>query len=316
MAEKYRLQKLKPTEFNLLIPLMKACFGLSVNTDYFEWKFLKNPAGSFIGYIAVTVENEVVAYYGVIPEVYSFNGIEKTIYQSCDTMTHPNHRRKGLFQKLATHCYSYLKKNDKLFIIGFSGEKSTPGFIKFGWEKVCVMRNYFFPKQINFFESNLGLEDVSEHENPLEISGLFYNSNKDIPIHIVKSEKFVKWRLSNPLYSYKTFSLNKSYICFYESTNKIVLFDFSFDKSSDAKILFRFIKREMKKLNSRGIIVYCQENSIKSRLIKKYGFIANPLKKGPLSYRTPFIIYTDNKHDSFLINPVNWSLGSFDHDAM
>src|SRR4051812_15245250 len=104
----YSIRKLEPSEFHLLIPLMKDCFGLSVDIDYFRWKFLDNPAGSFIGFVAETDSGEVAAYYGVIPEQYVIKGVQRLIYQSCDTMTHSSHRRKGLFQKLATYCYDYL----------------------------------------------------------------------------------------------------------------------------------------------------------------------------------------------------------------
>ena len=110
----YNIRKLANNEFYLLIPLMKDCFGMDVNIEYFEWKFVKNPAGFVEGYIAVSDEGEIAAYYGVIPEIYIINGKPTTIYQSCDTMTHSKHRRKGLFQKLALHCYECLKNENKL----------------------------------------------------------------------------------------------------------------------------------------------------------------------------------------------------------
>ena len=94
----YTISKLDPENFQVLLPLMKDCFGMDVNIDYFKWKFLENPAGPFIGFTAVCNKtDEVVAYFGFIPESYKMDGIDKIIFQAHDLMTHSNHRRKGLF---------------------------------------------------------------------------------------------------------------------------------------------------------------------------------------------------------------------------
>lgn len=106
---------------------------MDVDIGYFRWKFLENPSGTFFGFVAVEINSgEIGAYYGVIPERWYVDGVETVIYQSCDTMTHSQHRRLGLFQMLALHCYTELRKQGSLFIIGFSGKQSTPGFTKFG----------------------------------------------------------------------------------------------------------------------------------------------------------------------------------------
>src|SRR5690606_12957074 len=68
---------------------------------------------------------------------------DRIIYQSCDTMTHSLHRRKGLFKLLANHCYSYLRNKNELFIIGFGGDESTPGLIKFGWQEIFKFQYIF-----------------------------------------------------------------------------------------------------------------------------------------------------------------------------
>ena len=39
----YRFSKIDSTQFDILIPLMKDCFGMYVNIDYFIWKYVDNP---------------------------------------------------------------------------------------------------------------------------------------------------------------------------------------------------------------------------------------------------------------------------------
>ena len=55
--EEYTFRKLNNSEFELLIPLMMDCFGMDVDINYFKWKYLDNPSGEFIGFIAVSNKN-------------------------------------------------------------------------------------------------------------------------------------------------------------------------------------------------------------------------------------------------------------------
>src|ERR1019366_8164946 len=122
-------------------------------------------------------DNEVASYYGSIPQVFSVNGEKQIIYQTCDLMTHSNHRRKGLFQLLAAHCYSYLKEQDKFFLTAFGGDQSTPGFLKFGWQHITDIVNYFYPRQFLFlsgFRESAGIVDI---QNPEDIAALIESSN-------------------------------------------------------------------------------------------------------------------------------------------
>ena len=317
----YTIRKLEHHEFDLLIPLMKDCFGMDVNINYFDWKFTKNPAGFVEGFIALSESNEVAAYYGVIPEFYSINGKQTTIYQSCDTMTHSNHRRKGLFQKLALYCYETLRNENKLFVIGFGGGQSTPGFLKFGWQKIFDVKNYFYP----YFFSKIRFASISksviEITNAMDIQSLVLKSNESSFIHSIKHLEQFKWRLSNPLNEYKIIGYKKegvldSYLVYYISGDKIVLFDFYFNSTKSAKELVGYLKNILSQTKKKGIICFCQENSHYSKMLSNVGFISNPFNKGPLSEKTPFIFYSTDKMMDELNNQNLWNIISFDHDAM
>ena len=49
----YHIKRIGAADFPMLIPLMKDCFGMDVNIDYFHWKYIDNPAGHFIGFVAI-----------------------------------------------------------------------------------------------------------------------------------------------------------------------------------------------------------------------------------------------------------------------
>lgn len=318
----YTFRKLDRSGFDLLIPLMRDCFGMDVNIDYFKWKYLDNPAGEFIGFIAVSPDNEIGAYYGVIPELYSIEGKETLIYQLCDTMTHSSHRRKGLFQKLAKMCYAYLEEKEKLFVIGFGGAQSTPGFLKFGWLNPFSIRHYFFPKIFTTIGIRRSTAGKVRPATVSEIKDLLPIGNLSGIIHSVRSEKIFSWRIANPRHDYKLiafFNENNEatgYVCFYETDKKIFLFDQAFKDTRAGKALMNTLKKIMAEKKLKGIVAFCQEKSAYSEELKKYGFISNPFKKGPLSERTPFIFYAGKMQLEKYNHPFKWLINSFDHDAL
>jgi hypothetical protein len=320
MNLEYSIFKLSENEFEILIPLMKDCFGMNVNINYFEWKFKNNPAGFVEGYYVRHQSGEIAAYYGVIPEYYYVNGEKKIIYQSCDTMTHSNHRRKGLFQQLAIHCYKHLKDSQKLFVIGFGGGQSTPGFIKFGWQEIFKMRYYFYPRLLNF-KQHLRYDEIDEIKIYEIIEHITKLSNSNSLIYSDKSAKIYKWRVSNPLHEYKTIAIKgssntyESYLTYYEEIDKIILFDFYVSNKVLGRNLFNFLKSKLTSKH-KGIISFVQEKSISSNMLKSYGFLSNPFSRGPLNERVPFIFYASEDQMNLFRDEKKWQINSFEHDAI
>ncbi|MEJ6686719.1 MAG: GNAT family N-acetyltransferase [Crocinitomicaceae bacterium] len=316
----YSIHKLREEDFSLIIPLMLDCFGLDVDIDYFKWKFIENPSGLVEGYYAKDSKGVVSAYYGVIPETFVINGERRIIYQSCDTMTHSKHRRKGLFKKLALECYKSLRNENKLFVYGFGGGQSTPGFLKFGWDKIFKVKYYFYPKHFNLF-SSLKNNSVYEITDLKKIVHLTIKSNESIKVHSLKNYEIYKWRLSNPRHSYKTIAFQSKdgtysgYITYYKEDNKIVIFDFfALDREAN-KNLFNYLKSSIK-TGDKGVIAFCQENCLYSITLRKNSFITNPFKIGPLNEKIPFIFYAMYDEQVILNDSKAWLINSFEHDAL
>ena len=318
----YLIRKLESNEFDLLLPLMKDCFGTDVSIEYFKWKFLDNPAGYFIGFVAIEPgSNEIAAYYGVIPEYYFIQNEKKKIYQSCDTMTHSRHRRKGLFQNLAIHCYDFLRENNELFVIGFSGAQSTPGFLKFGWKRPFDFANFFVPRILCYVaylqplpeDRCLEIKDLSLIEHLIQ--------RKDTAvIHSFRNIEHLRWRYNNPgrnlnVVGYKHDERIDGYVTYYVQNNKTFLFDFVFETPASRKTLTNYLKRQVIKEKQKGIIAFCQEDHNTATDLKRSGFLKNPFNRGPLHEKTPFIFYTDEKTMKRFGTAASWSITSYDHDA-
>lgn len=316
----YSVHKLREEDFSLIIPLMLDCFGMDVDIEYFKWKFMENPSGLVEGFYAKDDMGEVSAYYGVIPETFIINGEKRIIYQSCDTMTHSKHRRKGLFKKLALECYKSLTNENKLFVYGFGGGQSTPGFLKFGWDKVFNVKYYFYPKQFNFF-SSLKYNSVCEITDLKEIEHLTIKSNESKNVHSLKNYDIYKWRLSNPRHTYRVLAFKKddatysSYMTYYEEDDKIVIFDFFIADDEANKNIFNYLKSLIKP-SGKGIIAFCQEGSKYVRTLRKNNFINNPFNRGPLNEKVPFIFYAMDEEQAKFNDSTLWLINSFEHDAL
>jgi hypothetical protein len=322
--ENYTIHRLEQVDFDCLIPLMQDCFGMEVDISYFKWKYIDNPDGFVRGYYAKSSTNEIAAYYGVIPQMISYFGEDKLIYQSCDTMTHSKHRRKGLFQLLAKHCYSELEQENQLFIIGFGGTESTPGFLKFGWKHLFNCKNLFYPAFFKNFilkNNSYTISDCSIHDVK-EIKHLIESDTKN-SIHTKRTIEKYAWRLKNPLHAYKIISLatkqqnSTSYLVYYVENNTIQLIDHHFNTVSVGKQLLKHILTNEKRTQYiKGILAFSQENGNWNLPLKKIGFISNPLAKGPLSYRTPFITFTKKEDYQTLKNCTYWNISPYDHDSL
>jgi hypothetical protein len=130
----YTLERLTPAHFPDLQILFKDAFRANLALEFIQRKYDTSAFGlSYIGYIAYSATREPAAYYGVFPSIVSVDGEHILAAQSGDTMTHSNHRRKGLFGILAEATFALARESGIKFIYGFPNKNSYPGFMKLGW---------------------------------------------------------------------------------------------------------------------------------------------------------------------------------------
>ncbi|MDX5326335.1 MAG: GNAT family N-acetyltransferase [Bacteroidota bacterium] len=140
----YIFHRLNPDRYSDLQGLFKKAFGSVHSLDWIEKKyntdFLKVRD---IGIIAYSEKGEAAAYYGVFPMRARYEGKSIIVGQSGDTMTAPEHQKKGLFTQLAQKCYSLSSDQGLSLIFGFPNKNSFPGFQrKLNWEFTGAMTTY------------------------------------------------------------------------------------------------------------------------------------------------------------------------------
>lgn len=141
----YVTERISKNRLKDLIPLFKTAFNQDKSEEELLYKYDTSFTGqSYLGFIAYTEEDlQPAAYYGVFPLEARISGKTCLVAQSGDTMTHPEHRGKGLFVKLAKLTYELCVQQGIQGVFGFPSESSYPGFVKkLGWQHHENIENY------------------------------------------------------------------------------------------------------------------------------------------------------------------------------
>lgn len=94
-----------------------------------QW-YINNPMGRVISFNAF-YGDELVAHYACIPYKMEIEGRIVAGLFDMATVTHPDHRGKGLFKKLAQTTYDYAKEHGFEFVLGVANANSYPGYMKY-----------------------------------------------------------------------------------------------------------------------------------------------------------------------------------------
>ena len=108
-----------------------------VTTEYLEWQYHKNPAGSAcIGYLLEA--NEQISNYALIPKIFKNHQGEKiTLGVGVDLAVSPNSRGKGLFRETIENSYKAGIKGNLDGILGVANSQSSPRMTEaMGWRKL------------------------------------------------------------------------------------------------------------------------------------------------------------------------------------
>jgi GNAT superfamily N-acetyltransferase len=294
---------------NEMAEMFSLCFNLMPPKNYFDWKFLQNPAGKAIGFVAYH-EGNVAGFYGVIPEDFIINGEKTVIYQSMDTMTHPDYQRQGLFTNLAKKTYQHLiEKDGEVFIIGFPGVTSHPGFVKkLDWKDI-VLIDYIFLNRTAFKVKNLfkktsalSFEKIGKFDGNFEsyFNNKIYETGKIL--HRL-DEKFLNWRVAdNALFKYEIVKMSEAgeIIGFlvYKTDEKNRCFIHHIDFAEEEfyeKYLNAVCEYLFETSRSNFLFTFEATQPVLAKAFKKNWFIKNTFNKGLFSYKPPLIGFSNRE---------------------
>jgi hypothetical protein len=145
LDKEYHFAPLNAGDYDRMKELFLASFGVSLSHDQFLKRYDTSGLGSaVIGFIAIHTQTGMpAAYYGVFPVKIIWKGRVMLSAQSGDTMTHPDHRKKGLFIRLARMTYEKCMEMGIELVFGLPNENSYPGFInRLGWKQIDQIVRY------------------------------------------------------------------------------------------------------------------------------------------------------------------------------
>jgi hypothetical protein len=154
---KYEVVRLDESNLHLLDTLYLDVYKKRVPRVYFRKKYDTGFTGArHIGYFACDGKRPV-AFYGVVPVLMSMSGKTVLAAQSCDTMTAPDHRNRGLFTELAEKTFALAAAEGITFVFGFPNEASYPGFIgKLRFDHLHTMNRYVFHFGDTLYKKTIG----------------------------------------------------------------------------------------------------------------------------------------------------------------
>jgi hypothetical protein len=224
-----------------------------------------------IGMLAIGEKGDPAAYYGAFPINLTMNGTSYLVAQSGDTMTAPNHRKKGLFIQLAEKTYQLAKEKKIEFVFGFPNENSYPGFqnklkwVFFGCMQKFTIENATLPfcelaYKKNFLAPayhayvNLRLSNYKIELNQTSIKGFEEGIQTG---HISKDLSFFQYKMRNEnihLIKINTFSF------LIKTKGHLMIGAVSFFEKKQTNEFLKIIRDLGKKLGCRKTILTLSKN--------------------------------------------------------
>jgi GNAT superfamily N-acetyltransferase len=216
---------------NGLVDLFNLVFNGKASEKYWSWKYLKNPFAGYDPQVIVAVEDEKII--GARPAMdfeMWMNEQKVRVAQPCDTMVHPDYRRRGINSKMLEFSINWYKENGYAFFYSFPNFKAFPANIKHGWRVIGGRELVFYPVNAEKLVSRVinnktlartggylykifsgseprikkqkyHLESYAEYNDKLSNLEDFVDKSK---INLVRNAEFFKWRLDqHPNHNYE-----------------------------------------------------------------------------------------------------------------
>ncbi|WP_458189946.1 GNAT family N-acetyltransferase [Haladaptatus sp. NG-WS-4] len=236
--DSYLIRQYEPGDRGGVLALYETVFGdRRGRGDWFDWKFVENPYRSQVPICVAERDGRVVGARPSLPLPLSVGGRRELALVQVDPMVHPDHRRRGLFTRMAAHVYDYYDTREPSIVVGFPNEAVKAGLEKMA-EKLAledgIMTEFteYYRVQNPRALSNAKLagaavpglraylavrdratptaspDSVDQYAGvPPTLLAEIADSNLTPRAHAVRDEQFFQWRFGNPRFDYTTYTL-------------------------------------------------------------------------------------------------------------
>ncbi len=324
MSEIYSYRLLNNTDILKLENLFKSAFNLNVKENFFNWKYFSNPCGETI-LVGAFYNDQLVGSGAMLIENMNVLGTNEKVYKCTDLMTHPEHQKKGISKEINKLLNEEVIKNDSLFSYTLCSKISTKSFIKNNWSHLGEISNLFKPhlllKLTSFSKKNKHIKQISFTDNILINYNFIFS---DLTISLNKTNDYLKWRCSNPNFSYTILghfdddnNLNGYLIYSLSNNNLINVIDIDSNSKND-KLVKRNLLSEVERLSvynkNKGLLFMTLKNSELNNFLRRKGYIYNPFKKGPLVSILDLNLKINKVSNQKLDASNIWDISSLNYD--
>jgi GNAT superfamily N-acetyltransferase len=142
----WTVRRYEPSDDARISELLRTVFPTWKGGDYWTWVHKSNPMG-FYGregdiWVAEASDGRIIGHYAITRYSCWYFSRIVTGAQSLHTSTHPDFRRQGIIQELASRTYVDAARNGVKFIFGFPNRYSLPALLNLKWADCGVQINY------------------------------------------------------------------------------------------------------------------------------------------------------------------------------
>jgi hypothetical protein len=131
----YSIERLSYASLHDLQALHRLTYSRNVSISRLAGKYNTKLLGAeWLGHFAFAAQHQPVAFFGVIPCRFQIDGQMFLAGQAVDAMTHPDHRKNGLFLQLVEKTLELARHQGIQFIFGFPNQNSYAGLVKANWK--------------------------------------------------------------------------------------------------------------------------------------------------------------------------------------
>jgi hypothetical protein len=280
--------------------------------DNLEWVHFLNPPKETKCKLVYSENGDLASIYAVMPVFVKIGANTELAAQSLDTITHLEHRGKGLFIDTAKKVYDDCASLGYSFVYGFPNGNSVHGFKKkLNWTMLGpipfifkpLRSGYFiskllgnrigsildFPISLNFINRNFHAGDISEVDFfNSDYTSLWNVFSDSINVSVVRDASYLQWRyLDKPNENYKILKLEEGGIlkgfivyCIKEKHGGKVgyIMDLIYldDKHFVGAALLKKALGEFKISKVDVVLSWCFDFSLNYGAFKKLGFLNLP----------------------------------------
>jgi len=119
-----------------------------MSPELWEWKYVHNPFAQRDPEVVVALDRgRVVGARPLLDAQLWINDRKVKAAQPCDTMVHPEYRRKALFSKMNEIANAHSKAEGCALFYNFPNLNSRPGYLKQGWRLIAIMEQIIKPRK-------------------------------------------------------------------------------------------------------------------------------------------------------------------------